>query len=76
MGNFLDLDELNILKITFRNGLENILRENLVGNLAGNLAGNLCGWVTKHRHQQFLARFLLFLGLLQAIKHHQTIFFL
>ena len=34
MGNFLDLDELNILKITFRNGLENILRENLVGNLA------------------------------------------
>ena len=29
MGNFLDLDELNILKITFRNGLENILEENL-----------------------------------------------
>ena len=56
MGNFLDLDELNILKITLRNGLEKILQENLAGNLVGkscgkilreilwkNLVGNLVG---------------------------------
>ena len=41
MGNFLDLDELNILKITFRNGLEKILRENLAGNLVGKSCGKL-----------------------------------
>ena len=43
----LDLDELNILKITFRNGLEKFLWENLAGNLVGNLAeksyGKSCG---------------------------------
>ena len=42
MGNSLDLDELNILKITFRNGLEKILQENLVGNLAGKSCRKSC----------------------------------
>ena len=41
MGNFLDLDELNILKITFRMGLEKFLWENLAGNLVGKSCGKI-----------------------------------
>ena len=37
-----------------------------------NLAGNSCGKILRHR--QCSAHFLPFLGLLQAIKHHQTFF--
>ena len=49
-GNFLDLDELNILKITFRNGLKKILQE----NLAGNSCGKSCGKILRKILAEFL----------------------
>ena len=65
-----------------------ILWENLVGKscrkflweiLVGKSCGKSCGKILsksgkKSQCWQFLAHFLPFLGLLQAIKHHQTIF--
>ena len=60
MGNFLNLDELNILKITFRNGLEKILRGNFCGKilrqiLAGNLGEKSCRKILREILRENLA---------------------